>query len=244
MLPHKLVLCLIFLIFFDQQSIVAQKRKPPTGGRIAIVVDERLAALRVTPQLSGRLVRRLGRGRLVAIRSAKTTSDGTTFFLVNVSARTHGWIQREAVVSASRSGDDQRLLRLIEGSEDFDRISRARIFLDHFQRSSLRPRILLLLGDCAEKIAEKLSKDAARKLDGNTGDAPEFSYYLNYSGLDRYNRQGVSFVFNKSTRRFHYDGAAWRELIRRYPRSVEAAEARKRLDALYSHLRTVYASQQ
>jgi hypothetical protein len=36
-------------------------------------------------------------------------------------------------------------------------------------------------------------------------------------------------VFDQSTRRFHYDGAAWRELIRRYPKSPEAALARSRL---------------
>jgi hypothetical protein len=52
---------------------------------------------------------------------------------------------------------------------------------------------------------------------------------MNYTGLDRYNRRGVIFVFDKSTKRFHYDGAAWRELIRRYPRSSAAAEAKKHL---------------
>ena len=113
MLPHKLTLCL-FLILLSSSSILAQQRKPPVGGRLAIVVDERLAALRATPQLSGRLVRRLNRGRLVAVRSMKTNADGISFFLVNVSSRTHGWIQRDAVVSPSRPGDDQSLFTLIE----------------------------------------------------------------------------------------------------------------------------------
>ena len=36
--------------------------------------------LRATPQLTGKLVRRLGRGRLVAIRTAKTSTDGIVFF--------------------------------------------------------------------------------------------------------------------------------------------------------------------
>ena len=230
MLPHKLVLVLVLLILFPQESVLAEKRRPPTGGRLAIVVDERLAALRTTPQLNGRLVRRLARGRLVAIRSVKTTSEGITFFLVNVSARTYGWIQREAVVSPSRNGDDQRLMRLIEASQEFDQISRARIFLDHFTRSPLRPRVLLLLGDSAEKIADKLSRDAERKINAATGDAPKFSYYMNYAGLDRYNRQRITFVFDNSTNRFHYDGAVWRELMRRYPKTPEATEARKRLE--------------
>lgn len=229
MLPHKLT-CLLFLILALQSTAFAQNRKPPSGGRLAIVVDERLAALRVSPQLTGKLVRRLGRGRMVAIRSAKSGGDGITFFLVNVTRRTHGWIQREAVVSPSRVGDDRRLLDLIERSQGFDRIARARMFLDHFSRSTLRPKVLLLLGDAAEEIALKLSKDAARRLNGNTGDAPEFSYYLNYTGLDRYNRLRIGFVFNKSTKRLHYDGAAWRELLRRYPKSPEALEAQKRLE--------------
>jgi hypothetical protein len=237
MIPHRLALCVLFLILLPPE-IFAQQRKPPTGGRLAIVVDERLAALRATPQLNGKLVRRLGRGRLVAIRSAKKGSDGITFFLVNVTSRTHGWIQREAVISPSRSGDDQRLLRLIERSQGFDRVSRARIFLDHFPRSPLRPEVLLLLGDTAEQLAVKLSADAARRLNEDRGDAPEFSYYLNHSGLDRYNRLRVGFVFDNSAKRFHYDGAAWRELIRRYPRSPEAAEGRLRIETLYSQVRT------
>ena len=235
MIPHKLTLCLLFILFL-QITGFAQK-KPPSGGRLAVVVDERLAALRATPQLNGRLVRRLSRGRLVAVRSFKTSADGITFLLVNVSSRTHGWIQRDAVVSPSRSGDDRRLLTLIQSSNGFDRIARARIFLDHFPRSPLRPEVLLLLGDTAESVAEKLSRDAARRLKQEPGDAPEFTYYLNYTGLDRYNRQRVGFIFDKTTKRFHYNGAAWRELIRVYPRSSAASEARKRLNLLFSQVR-------
>ena len=228
MIPHKLALCLL-LFLFDPNTIIAQQRKPPTGGRLAVVVDERLAALRATPELSGKLVRRLSRGRLVAVRFSKTSADGITFLLVNVSSRTHGWIQRDAVVSPTRPNDDRRLLTLIQRSDGFDRLARARIFLDHFTRSPLRAEVLLLLGDTAESLAAKLSQDAARRLNDDLGDAPEFSYYLNYTGLDRYNRQRIGFVFDQTTKRFHYDGAAWRELIRRHPRSSEAAEARKRL---------------
>jgi hypothetical protein len=232
MIPHKLTLSLCLLFVF--QGVAISQRKPPAGGRLAVVVEERLAALRATPQLNGKLVRRLGRGRIVAIRSAKKSADGITFFLVNVTSRTHGWIQREAVASPARAGDDQRLLRLIERSQGFDRISRARIFLDHFTRSPLRPEVLLLLGDTAKEIAKQLSTDATRRLKDDPGEAPEFSYYLNYTGLDRYNRQRVSFIFDKQTKRFHYDGAAWRELIRRYPKTSQAVEAKKRL---YSQLR-------
>ncbi len=238
--PHKLTLKLFLflcLASISPQTQAAQQRKPPAGGRLAVVVDERLAALRSTPELTGRLVRRLSRGRLVAIRSARSSRDGIVFYLVNVSTRTQGWIQREAVVSPSRSGDDQKLSALIAASEGFDRIVRTRIFLDYFPRSALRAEVLLLFSDAAEAAAEKLSRDAARRLNlaSGAGDAPEFSYFLNYTGLDRYNRLGINFVFDQATKRFHYDGAAVRELLRRYPKSPQAAEAKKRL--LYSQLR-------
>ena len=227
MFPHKLAFGLIFLVYIPITGF-AQKPKPPAGGRLAVVVDERLAALRASPQLTGKLVRRLGRGRMVAIRSMNTSPDDISFFLVNVTRRTSGWIQREAVVSPSRKGDDGRLLDLIQRSQGFDQISRVRIFLEHFPRSPLRPAVLLLLGDSAEDAAAKLSKNVGRTMK-NLSTAPEFSYYLNYTGLDRYNRLRVTFVFDPATRCFHYDGAAWRELIRRYPKSPEAAEAQKRL---------------
>jgi hypothetical protein len=193
-----------------------------------VVVDERLAALRRTPQLNGHLVRRLGRGRLVAITGARTAADGIIFYRVNVTRKTNGWVQREAVVSPHNRGEDQRLLNLIKNSAEFDRISRARIFLAHFPRSTLRPEVLLLLGDTAEQAAIKLSRDARNRL-GSALSAPEFSYYLNYSGLDRYNRQGVRFVFETQTKRFRYDGEAWHEIVRRYPHSSQAAVAKLRL---------------
>ena len=228
LVAFRLCLLLILGSFSAQISFP----KPPTGGRLAVVVDERLAALRSAPELNGRLVRRLSRGRLVAIRGSRTTSDGVVFFLVNVTLRTHGWIQREAVVSAARTGDDERLLNLINASDGFDRLVRARIFLDYFTRSPLRPQVLLLLSDEAETQAAKLSRDAAQRLKGISNAAPEFSYFLNYSGLDRYNRQRVLFTFDRATKRFHYDGAALRELVRRYPNSPEATEAGKRLARL------------
>ena len=44
MLPHRLVVCLICLFLFGHESIFAQKRKPPTGGRLAVVVEEQARA--------------------------------------------------------------------------------------------------------------------------------------------------------------------------------------------------------
>lgn len=210
------------------------KRRVLAGGRLAVVVDERLSALRATPELNGVLLRRVGRGAFVAVRGEKRNRSGVVFYRVNLTSRTNGWMQREALVSPSRTGDDARLLRLIKGSEDFDRIFRARIFLDTFSFSELRPEVLMIYAQAAEDIASRLSRDASRRLDEkemNAGGAPLFSYYLNFNELDRYNRQGITFMFDAREKRFRYDGEGWQELVRRYPRSPEAAEARKRLAA-------------
>jgi len=233
MRPHKLAvqlsLVLFVLVFCLDAS--AQQRRPPSGGRLAVVVDERLAALRSTPRLTGSLVRRLSRGRVVAIRSAKMGPDGVTFLFVNVTTRTRGWIQRESVVSASNRGDDQRLFQLINDSHGFDRIVRSRIFLDHFPRSPLRPAVLLLIGDTAEQLSTDLSKSISRKLTAPLY-APEKTYYLNHPSLDRYSRQNIHFLFNPTTHRLHYDGHAFRLLLRLHPKSPEAAEAKERLAEL------------
>lgn len=233
---RKLLLPLLISILLTplDMTALAKKRAPP-GGRVAIVVDERLSALRTTPEFSGQLVRRIGRGGLVAIRGEKRNRGGVVFYKVNINSRTSGWIQRDAVVSAWRLGDDARLLQLIKGSEDFDRIARARIFLDNFRQSELRPEVLMIHAEAAEDAANRLSHDASRRLDERemkAGGAPEFSYFMNFNALDRYNRQGITFTFDPRGKRFHYDGESWQEIVHRYPRSPEAVEARKRLAAI------------
>ena len=222
-----LALCLASTAF-------ARKRVPP-GGRVAVVVDERLAALRAAPDLAARLVERLSRGHLVSIRGEKTTADGLKFYRVALSSKTFGWLQSDAVVVPWRAGDDRRLLTLIENSDDFDRIVRAKTFLDAFPQSLLRPKVLAMYASEAEDVAEKLTRDAGRRFARNEPPpigAPEFSYYLNYNGLDRYNREGITFLFDRTAKKFSYDGAAWREIVKRYPNSPEAVEARKHLEAL------------
>jgi hypothetical protein len=214
-------------------AALAQKKRVPPGGNIAVIADERLAALRVAPTLNSRLIRRLSRGRFVSVRATKRNHEGVYFSQVVVTRRTSGWIQSEALVMSGRNGDAERLAHLIGGTDEFERVARARIFLDNFPRSALRPRVLLALGDAAEEAAAQLTREATRRFDRRevpTDGAPEFSYYLNYSGLDRYNRQGVTFTFDREKKQFHYDGAAWREIVRKYPNSPEATEAAKQLE--------------
>jgi len=215
--------------------VTAQKKRVPPGGNIAVVADERLAALRIAPSLNSRLIRRLSRGRFVSVRTTKRNFEGVLFSHVVVTRRTSGWIQSEALVMSGRDGDDQRLAHLIGGTDEFERVARARIFLDTFPRSPLRPKVLLALGDAAEEAAEQLTREVTRRFERRetpTDGAPEFSYYLNYNGLDRYNRQGVTFMFDSEKKQFHYDGAAWRDIMRKYPNSPEATEAAKRLENL------------
>ena len=225
-------LSLVVALAFFVPAHAKKKRRPPAGGSVAIVVDERLSALRDAPELSANLLQRLGRGRTVAVTGERGSREGVRFYRVAVTSRTSGWVQTDAFVRPSRAGEDERLLRLIRGSEEFDRIARARIFLDAFPRSAQRPAVLLLFGDAAEEAAGRLTRESQRRLDARemeAGGAPAASYFLNYSGLDRYNRSGVKFVFDPAKRQLHYDGSAWREILRRHPQSREAAEARKRL---------------
>ena len=213
----------------------AQRRAARSSVQRALVVNERLAALRTEPRLEAPLEQRLVRLRDVHILGAKHSTDDVTFYRLAATRRTRGWLQAESVVSPARAGDDARLLRLIRDSEGFDRVARARIFLDTFLRSSLRPAALLLLGEAAEEAAGELSREAARRLDERemaAGGAPVHSYFMNYNGLDRYRKQGVGFTFDAATKQFHYDGAAWREVVRRHPQSSEAEPARARLKAL------------
>lgn len=227
-----IILALIAVLLSAGAIAQAQRPRIPPGGHIAVIADERLAALRSAPDPSARLLRRMSRGRFVSVRNSSRSRDGLLFHQVVVTRRTSGWVQSEALVSSWRSGDDERLVRLLEGADEFERVARARIFLDLFPRSSLRPKVLLIYGDSAEEAAAKLSREAERRFERRelpVNGAPEFSYYLNYSGLDRYNRQGVTFIFDRSTKQFHYEGWAWREIVRRYPNSVEAVEAQKRL---------------
>jgi hypothetical protein len=229
----SLTLCAVVALFAP--VVAKSKWRVPAGGRTAVVVDERLSALRDEPNLSGTLAQRLGRGRAVALTGARRTADGVTFYQVIVTRRTRGWLQSESFAASSRAGDDARLLNLIKASRGFDRVERARVFLDLFPRSPLRPEALLLYGEASEEAAATLSRAASNRLDEErlpADAAPLHSYYLSFNGLDRFRRQGVRFIFDRASRQFHYDGESWREITRLYPQSGAAAQARKHLDAL------------
>lgn len=224
-------LTIVCLLFVSNVCAQLQTKPKEQKGQTAVVIDERLSILRFEPGLSSVILQRLSVGREIKIIGAKQ-SDGVTFYRVIVPPETRAWIQSEAVVSAIRKDDDTRLFNLIKVSEDFERIERARIFLEVFANSQHSPAVLLLFGDEASQAAERLSRDAARRLDQKAMEAsgaPVHSFFMSFNLLDRYRRQGVNFTYDKEKKRYFYDGAAWRDIIKRYPASTEAEEAKKRL---------------
>jgi len=203
------------------------------------VIDERLAVLRVEPSLYSIPLQRMRRGRTVLIYSSRAV-DGVTFYFVAVPPDKRGWIQAEAVATAGRDGDDERLLKLVQASTGFEQIERTVLFLETFPDSPLRPAVLLYCGDLLEDAAQKLTFEAHKRLDKTemeAAGAPVYSFFLNYAGLDRYRRLGIGFLFNRNTRYFHYDGGSWKELIARFPAAKEAVEAKKRLASLEESMR-------
>lgn len=241
-----------FLIFAS--DVAAQKRRfPPKinkpiaaqitrpSSNVGVVIDERLAVLRSEPSFYSKTIQRMRRGRTVSISGAKE-ADGVTFYRVNAQPNNYGWVQSEAVVGRFRRGDDARLAKLVQSSEGFEQIERAQIFLETFPDSPLRPSILLFMGDLMEETALKLSNEATKRLDRRemaASGAPLHSFYLNYTSLDRYRRLGVNFVFNSNAKLFHYDGANWREIVKKFPKTAEAVEAQKRLDSLKEKMEVV-----
>lgn len=198
------------------------------------VIDERLAVLRAEPGLLAIPLQRMQHGRALLIHNTREVS-GIVYYEVSLDKDKRGWVQSEAIVTTIKNGDDERLVKLIQASEGFEQIERATIFIETFFRSPLRPAILLYTGDLIEETSEKLTLDANRKLVKDemavTG-APEHSFFLNYNGLDRYRKLGIVFLFNTSTKYFHYDGGYWKEVIKDFPTSKEATEAKKRMESL------------
>lgn len=218
------------------KSVAASKLK--IAGSSAIVIDEKLAVLRARPSLFADSVQRMRRGRRVQITDERV-ADGVTFYRVAAAPNNAGWVQSEAVFGKFRRGDDERLARLVQSSEGFDQLEIAVNFLEMYPDSPLRPAILLLFGDLAEETAARLSRDATRRLDRRemaASGAPLHSFYLNFVSLDRYRKLGIVFLFNTNTKTYHYDGASWREILKKSPQSSEGAEAQKRLASLKEKL--------
>lgn len=244
-IPQFSALIVLVLVLFS--GVDAQRRssaktsksfsavqKPREIGSTAIVMDETLSVLRMKPSLFADTVQRMRRGRKVQILGV-SEADGVKFYRVSAPPNNTGWVQADALFGKFRTGDEERLARLIQASSGFDQIELASSFFELYPSSQFRPAILLLFGDLLEETAVKLTKDASSRLNRRemaASAAPLHSYYLNFVSIDRYRKLGVVFLFDPATRTFHYDGASWKEIIRKYAAASEFAEAQKRLDSL------------
>ena len=215
------------------------KRQIFLPGQRGVVFDERLSALRAQPHVKAPLVQRMRRGRRVGILGAATAKDGAKFFRVAVSRNTRGWVLADSIIRPGNAADAEKLMRLIvETKDEFTKARLAKLYADEFRSTKLAPKALMILGESAEGAAERLSRDARRRVGDEDPDSAlnagltKRDFILNYVGLDRYNRIGVMFDYDAASDRIVYDGAAYRDLARRYPRSDEAQKARKRLEIL------------
>ncbi len=211
------------------------KRKLFVPGQHAIVFDDRLSALREQPDVKAPLKQRLSRGRVVGIVGAAKSKSGSPFVRVAISRNVRGWLLTAAIARLGRAADGDKILAAIaESKDDLVKARLARLCADELRAASIAPKALLALGQAAEHAAEKLSRDAERRLgdDVPEGGVSKRDFVLSFNGLDRFNRAGVTFEYDEARDRIVYDGAAYRELLRRYPRNAEAATARARLAQL------------
>lgn len=219
----------VWVFLYAGAALTPGRAKPFIPGRRALVIDERISSLRERPDSRAAIIQRLRRGREVGIVGYGTGAGGTRFLRVAVSRNREGWVLADAIAVPGKSADSRRLLRLIdETADDFARVRLARLCADEFRNSPAAPAALLRLAEAADRIAERLTLDAAKKL-GSDPPIPGLKardIFLNFSGLDRYSRIGLTFDFSEEEGRFVYDGKARREILRKYPRSEEAVRIR------------------
>jgi len=228
----RLAVVLTLVVVVALTAVGQTRRKVYVPGQRAIVFDERLSALRAQPDVKAALGQRLRRGRLVGILGTTTGKDGAKFLRVAVSRNTRGWVLADAVVRPGHATDAERLMKLIEETDDeFTKARLAKLCAEEFRATKFAPKALLILGAAGESAAERLTRDAKRRTSEEepTAGIRKRDHLLNYAGLDRYNRIGVTFDYDEAADRIVYDGAAYRELLRRYPRSDEAQAAREKL---------------
>ncbi|MBI3653376.1 MAG: hypothetical protein HY231_20290 [Acidobacteria bacterium] len=213
----------------------------PAFSQIAFVVDDRLSALRTEADLKATVVQRLRPPRRVVIFAAsRAKSASPKFYRVAVTRRTRGWIHQAALVIPGRLGDDARLMKLIEetrlekeGVINFaDRMALCRLFIEKFAYSKLLPKALLSFAQDADRLALWLNNAAQKHLKNLSADSAAASardYYLSDASLDRFNRLGAHFDYVEKSGEYVYDGRAYRQLLRHFPKSPEAEIAGKQL---------------
>jgi hypothetical protein len=222
----------VSILLFSNFTTLAQHK--------AFIIDDRLAALRRTPDMKAEVVRRLRIGRAVYLIETKAArGKQPKFYRVAVTRRTRGWLHVGAVIIPGRAGEAERVMKLIETTASFDRLTLCKFFIEQFKRSPLMPRVLLAIAEQAEQAASSLNRSADRRLKNLAPDATPAQlrdYYLSDTGLDRYSRLQIHFDFVENHSEYVYDGQAYREIIKRFPKSAEAVVAKKQLEMTQQRL--------
>ncbi len=230
----KYIFLAIMLLIFSL-SVVEAKTVPWNEDgryRAAFVINPALAALRREPTPTSLCLRRLRIGRRLYLISAQQHA-GIRYYYVALTRRTRGYIDAAAIASAKQKGDDVRLMRVINTATGIEQLQLAQLLTKEFAHSPLCAEALLVEGREAEKAAVELSQKFIRRSPAVwDAEVEMLRYWLNYSGLDRYSRLGINFRIDEENQRFYYDGAAYRRILQRYPRSPAALTARERLQAL------------
>lgn len=234
LLRHLTLFALVLLL--ATASVIAQtSRKLFIPGQHAVVFDDRLSALREQPDVKAPLKQRLSRGRVVGVLGTGKSKSGSQFLRVAISRNVRGWVLAAAIARLGSAADGEKMLTAIaESKEDLLKLRLARLCADQLRLPTIAPKALLALGHAAEHAAEALSRAADRRLGDAvpTGGLSKRDFVLSFNGLDRFNRAGVTFEYDETKDRIVYDGAAYRELLRRYPRSAEAQTVQERLSKL------------
>ena len=132
----RLQFALIVVFLHLTPEVEAKTSRPPVAGRRAVVVDDRLSALRARPDLTGDLIQRLRNGRVVGILREVRTKGGYRFYRVAVTRRTSGWVLADAVVRTGSQLDAERLLQFIGQEKDgFAKVRLASIFVTEMRRT-------------------------------------------------------------------------------------------------------------
>jgi hypothetical protein len=233
-MPHFTLRNLITLCLFLCFAPLAFSQK-------AFIVDDRLSALRKEADLKAQVLRRLRPPRPVyLIESKSARNEQPKFYRVAVTRRTRGWIHEAALVIPGRANEDARLMKLIEetrlekeGVGNFaDRLVLCKLFIEKFNYSKLLPKALLLFAEDGERIAALLNHAAQKHLKPLSEENPlarARDFYLSDPSLDRFSKLGAHFDYSEKSGEYIYDGQAYRDLIRRFPKSREAAIAHQQL---------------
>lgn len=183
-------------IVLPVQAVTSRNRRPLPGAR-AIVVDERHSVLRERPDLRAPLRQRLSRGRVVGLLASVVNRKRERFYRISVSRQRTGWIYEAAIVRSGQPAGGRRLRALIdETTDDFARVYLARLCQREFRHHPVASEASAIVALTVERIAERLTSEIRRRI-GDAAPARRRALFLNYRGLDRFNRIGITFDYDE-----------------------------------------------